>query len=269
MKIIHVTDPHVRPSGETIYGVDSGARLCAVVDDVNRRHADADLLVITGDLTHYGEPAAYAEVVRILSTLRVPYRLMLGNHDARPAFREAFPNHPVDVHGFVQSAIDAPGDIGRLLFLDTHEPGRIGGHMCEKRLSWLNQQLAEAGARRVIVFQHHPPLPVGARHFDAICMAQPQPLIKVLRSHAPGVRHIFIGHIHLPLTGAWPGGIAFTAGRGCSHQMVLDLESGDAPWVAGVPNYNVILLGEDELYIHSFDAIDASAIGTARAPAGP
>ena len=100
-------------------------------------------------------------------------------------------------------------------------------------------------------------------------MAEPEPLLRLLRSHAAGVRHMFIGHIHLPLTGSWPGGLAFTAGRGCSHQMVLDLEAGDAPWVAGVPNYNVIIAGEDDLFVHAFDLIDADGIGTARAPKGP
>jgi 3',5'-cyclic AMP phosphodiesterase CpdA len=269
LKIIHITDPHVRPPGETIYGVDSAARLAAVIADVNARHADADLVAVTGDLTHHGEPGAYARVVEILARLSIPYRLMLGNHDRRPAFRAAFPSHPVDASGFVQSAIDAPGRIGRLLFLDTHEPGRIGGRMCAERLGWLAARLEEAGDRPVIVFQHHPPLPVGAPHFDNICMAEPEPYLDVLRRHPGGVRHIFLGHIHVPLTGVFPGGLAFTAGRGCSHQMVPDLTQGNVPWAAGVANYNVIVLGENDYYVHGFDMIGVEPIGMAERPSGP
>lgn len=269
MKIIHVTDPHVRPRGQNIYGVDSGARLAAVVADINARHGDADLVAITGDLTHYGEPDAYARVAEILADLRTPYRLMLGNHDKRPAFHQVFKSHPLDENGFVQCMIDAPGRIGRLLFLDTHEPDRIGGHLCASRLAWLKARLDEAGKRPVVIFQHHPPLPVSAPHFDNICMATPVPYLTLLRAHPGGVRHIFLGHIHIPLTGVLPGGLPFTAGRGCSHQMLLDFESPDAPWAAGVPNYNIILLGEDDLYIHNFDLIGAEHIGIAEAPAGP
>lgn len=269
MKIIHITDPHVRPHGQNIYGVDSGARLEAVIADVNTRHGDADLVAITGDLTHFGEPDAYARVADLLKALRIPYRLMLGNHDKRPAFRQAFSSHPADEYGFVQSMIDGPGRIGRLLFLDTHEPDRIGGHLCEQRLAWLKARLAEAGNRPAVIFQHHPPLPVSAPHFDNICMASPKAYLDVLRAHPGGIRHVFLGHIHVPLTGVFPGGLPFTAGRGCSHQMVLDFKNPDAPWASGVPNYNIILIGEDDLYIHTFDMIGAERIGTAEAPAGP
>lgn len=269
MKIIHITDPHVRPLGQTIYDVDSGARLKAVIDDVNDRHGDADLVAVTGDLTHYGEPEAYARVAGLLANSRVPYRLMLGNHDKRAAFRAAFKDHPVDENGFVQSFIDAPGRIGRLLFLDTHEEGRIGGHICERRLAWLQARLAEAQGRPVVIFQHHPPLPVSAPHFDNICMATPQPYLDVLHAHSGGVRHIFLGHIHIPLSGVFRGGLPFTAGRGCSHQMVLDFKNPNAPWAAGVPNYNIVLIDDDDLFVHAFDLINAPRIGTAEAPAGP
>lgn len=269
MKIIHITDPHVRPLGETIYGVDSYERLRIVIDDVNARHGDADLVAITGDLTHYGEPAAYARVAELVARLKVPYRLMLGNHDKRPSFRAAFPAHPVDENGFVQSFIDAPGKIGRLLFLDTHEEGWIGGRICEMRLGWIKARLAEAENRPVTIFQHHPPLRVGAAHFDNICMTGPEPYLAALRNHPGGVRHIFLGHIHVPLTGMWPGNLPFTAGRGCSHQMVLDLVHGDTPWVSGVPNYNIVQLGDDDIFIHAFDVIGAAEIGIAKAPAGP
>lgn len=269
MKIIHVTDPHVRPPGETLLGVDTAGRLAEVIEDVNARHGDADLVAITGDLTHYGEPDAYVRVASLVARLQMPYVLMLGNHDLRSSFRSAFPDHPVDEHGFVQSFIDAPGRIGRLLFLDTHEEGRIGGLLCKQRISWLRQRLEEARGRPVTIFQHHPPLPIGAPHFDNICMTDPGAYLELLRAHPGGVRHIFLGHVHVPVSGAFPGGLAFTAGRGCSHQMVPALDKGDVPWAAGRANYNVILLEENALYIHAFDMLDAVPIGMARAPAGP
>lgn len=269
MKIIHVTDPHVRPAGQTLYGLDTGARLTAVVDDINTRHGDADLVAITGDLTHHGERDAYAEVARIVARLRVPYRLMLGNHDRRPAFREVFPAHPVDEHGFVQSMIDAPGRRGRLLFLDTHDPNRIGGHLCDKRLAWLTARLAEVNDRPAVIFQHHPPLRVGVPHFDNICMAEPGPYLSLLSAHSGGVRHIFLGHIHVPLAGMFAGNLPFTAGRGCSHQLVLDMGKGNIPWASGMANYNIVMLGEDDLFVHAFDMIGAAQIGIAEAPAGP
>lgn len=74
---------------------------------------------------------------------------------------------------------------------------------------------------------------------------------------------IFFGYVHAPVAGVFRGGIAFTAARGCSHQMVRDQTKGDAPWVAEVPSQKVIILGDD-LFVHPFDLI-----GAAPAPAGP
>lgn len=100
-------------------------------------------------------------------------------------------------------------------------------------------------------------------------MAEPDRYLTLLRGHPGGIRHLFIGHIHLPLAGVLPGGLPFTAGRGCSHQMVLDFVDPTAKWVSGRPNYNVIVLNDDSLFVHEFDTIDDEIIGTDGAPAGP
>ena len=59
MKIIHITDLHLMPRGETLWGLDPFARLDAALTDIAAHHADADLCVITGDLTEKGDVAAY------------------------------------------------------------------------------------------------------------------------------------------------------------------------------------------------------------------
>ena len=56
MKLIHLTDPHFVPPGQTLYGRDPSVALKRCLADINEHHADADLCVITGDLTHWGEP---------------------------------------------------------------------------------------------------------------------------------------------------------------------------------------------------------------------
>ncbi|WP_417244470.1 metallophosphoesterase, partial [Celeribacter sp.] len=94
MKIIHITDTHLMPAGETLYGLDPSARLKRVLDDVVQSQADADLVVLTGDLTQDGNPLAYAQLGKLLADLPMPVRLLLGNHDARENFRAAFPAHP-------------------------------------------------------------------------------------------------------------------------------------------------------------------------------
>ncbi len=269
MKILQITDTHIRAPGERIYGLDPSERLAAVIADINRRHADADLVVVTGDLTDIGDPKAYAILKELLVDLRIPYRLLLGNHDRRPAFRAVFPEHPAAAHGFVQSCLDAPGRAGRLLFLDSQEDGRVGGYFCAKRLAWIAARLDEAAERPVTVFLHHPPLPVGVPHFANICMAEPEPFLELLREHPGGVRQIVFGHVHIAVSGVYPGGLPFSGGRSCNHHIVLDFARADVDWAAGGPNYTIIALHDDAAFVHAFDLLDAAVVGHGQPCPGP
>jgi len=55
VKFIHLTDPHVISGGLPLYGRDPAAGLAAAVADINARHADAEMVVMTGDLTNWAE----------------------------------------------------------------------------------------------------------------------------------------------------------------------------------------------------------------------
>ena len=125
MKIIHFTDTHFIPQGETLYGRDPAVALERCIEDINRHHADAVRCVITGDLTHWGETEAFDHLKRHLDQLKVPLRLLVGNHDSRDVFRQWFPDHPSDENGFIQSVEDLPA--GRFIYLDTNEPGHHDG----------------------------------------------------------------------------------------------------------------------------------------------
>jgi Icc protein len=264
MKIIQLTDTHLVGPGGLLYGLDPAARLLACVDSVNERHADADLCVLTGDLADSGSLAAYEQMRGILARLRMPYRLLLGNHDSRSNFLEAFPDTETDPAGFVQSAMDTP--VGRLLFLDTLQTGRADGVLCPARLAWIDEQLQQAVGRSVHVFMHHPPKAIGMRHNARMCLFEPEPFLAALQRHG-GVRHVFAGHVHLPVVGS-ARGIPFSSSRGTCHHIVFDGDDPDATFVAFEPSYNVLLLGDNDTLVHVFDITDGMRqIGTGYAPA--
>lgn len=269
MKIIHITDTHIIPEGETIHGLDPAARLATVIDDVRNRHSDADLVVITGDLADRGDPASYGRLSALLRDLPMPVRLMIGNHDSRAAFVDCFDDMPRDDAGFVQSVMDLPGAAGRLLFLDTNEPGWSGGRYCDQRLDWLTARLEEAHDRPAFVFMHHPPFDLGVAHFAEICLAEPAPFLDVLAHHKGGVRHLFLGHVHLAMSGVSPTGIPFSAGKGSNHQMILDPDAKDCTWAEGAPSYNVVLIGARGVIVHAVDVSGAPPIGVGAFPPGP
>ncbi|NLH81236.1 MAG: phosphodiesterase [Phyllobacteriaceae bacterium] len=266
MKIIQITDTHIVRSGGRVNGVDPEANLRGAVADVLVRHWDADLLVITGDLCNDGDPAAYALLRDILAPVPFPVRLCLGNHDGRDAFVEAFPDHPRAASGHVQSFSDTP--FGRLLFLDTNESGLIGGLYDAPRLAWLDEALAGAGPLPITVFLHHPPVSDGLAHFEHIRLHDDGAVMARLKRHPGGIRHVVFGHVHVPLCGTDPDGVAFSSGQACAHRFVTDPACPTPLWTGGDPCYRVITI--DALGFRAYDAqVGQTVLGRADPCAGP
>lgn len=257
MKFIHLTDTHLVEPGQLLYGLDPQLRLRAAIDSINREHGDAAFTVITGDLAHWGEPAAYAALRTELARLAMPVHLLIGNHDDRASFRAAFGQAPSDDGGYVQFSFKT--DQAHFICLDTNEPGVSWGTFCAQRAAWLARELDGGGALPVYLFLHHPPMAVGIAAMDRISLRDPQALRDALAPHRARLRHLFFGHLHRPLGGSWLGTPVSTL-RATSHQVALLL--GDTPKVPGShepPQYAVVLTGPESTIVHFHDFADASA----------
>jgi Icc protein len=254
MKLIQITDLHLVAPGKTLFDSDPRERLRLCLGDVVRCHADADLVVVTGDLAHNGEPAAYQVLRDALSAFPLPTRLLIGNHDSRVNFHACFPDAPSDEGGFVQSAIDTP--VGRLVFLDTNEPGTHEGRYCARRRHWLARQCDGAEGRPIYLFMHHPMGRIRYRPMDDLGLAERDAFRDALRGR--DVRHIFAGHVHRPISGSW-GGIPFSTLRGLNHQVWLDFSVAEGiPSSLEPPAYAIILIDDDDVIVHLHDFLDRS-----------
>ena len=258
MKFIHLTDTHFVPPGETLYGGNPQKNLAQAVQDINEYHSDAQLVVITGDLTHWGEIASFSYLKETLELLQPPLQLLVGNHDDRQNFSACFPQQEVDANGFVQSFLDF--EEGRFVFIDTIEKGTHGGNFCEHRKLWLESVLSEAENLNlpVFLFMHHPPFPVRLGGLDRISLFENQYFLASVTPFIANIRHLFFGHIHRSIAGSWKG-IPISCVRGMNHQCWLDL-SGN-PRILGSfepPNYAVILIEEDRVIVHFHEFQDQS-----------
>jgi len=235
MLIAQITDLHVQEPGTgKVVGVDSNECLAAAIREINTLSPNADVVIITGDLTHGGRPAEYETLAHLLEPLEVPCYLLPGNHDERDAIRQTFEKLPYipRAEEFIQFAVeDYPL---RFIALDTIVADHHHGALCSLRLAWLEERLQEAPEKPTMIFMHHPPIRVGIDWVDGIgLLSGGAELARIVRRH-PQVRGIHCGHIHRSIQanlGGTPVGVAPST----CYATMLDLLSEGAPMLISEP----------------------------------
>lgn len=201
LKLVWMSDPHFSGDGDVL-GHDPRARLSLAVDHVNSHHGDAEFCVISGDMVNRASKTDYQTLRDHLDRLTVPVMPMVGNHDDRDLFRAMLPLPASCMSDFVQYSI--PADDYLILCLDTLKPGVAAGQFCEGRVAWLRNELENAGGRSVILFMHHPPLPLGLPMQDADMMEDGARFLDLVSGY-DCVTYLFIGHVHRPISGTVRG----------------------------------------------------------------
>jgi 3',5'-cyclic AMP phosphodiesterase CpdA len=80
MKFIHLTDTHVIGGDRLLYGANPARRLAQAVDSINAEHADAEFVIVTGDMTHWGDDDAYGGRVRL--SAKSPFKALIGGNSS-------------------------------------------------------------------------------------------------------------------------------------------------------------------------------------------
>ena len=248
VKIIWMSDPHFADQGD-LMDHDPRIRLQAAIDHINQHHDGADFCVISGDMVNRGTDAGYRALQDMLSTLSIPVMPMVGNHDDRTLLRDHLPLPQSCMEEFVQYRMDTPD--GTIACLDTLKPGSDAGEMCSARFSWLHELLQAAGDTPVYLFMHHPPMPLGLPIQDTENLLNGDTLLNLL-SEYNCVKHLFIGHVHRPITGTIRG-IPFATMR----SVALQAPAPRPAWTwetfqpaKEAPNLGVLTIEESNVTLH-------------------
>ncbi len=248
VKFIQLTDIHLVKPNEILFGIDVWDRLEKAVTSIATHHADADFLVLTGDLTDMGEPQAYRALPSILDKLPCPYYLMLGNHDNRVTAQKMMPSLAWTNDGFLQ--YDFALGNHAFICLDTQIEGEDKGLLCDIRLKHLENMLQthHKQAKDIYLFLHHPPMKVGFGAMDFINLVNADALLMLLKQYP--VKHLFIGHLHTNCHGMWHD-IPYSMIRSTVHQTKVVLtEHQNFTAITGTPEYAVVMLQNQQLTIH-------------------
>ena len=186
MLIAQVSDTHIMPRGELLYGrLDSASNLAQVVQHILKLDLRPACVLLTGDLTDSGSPEAYAHLRELIAPLPMPIYAIPGNHDRREPLRAAFSDcswMPKSTGEPVHYSFDC-GPL-RIFALDTLVEGEDYGQLDSAQLDWLGRCLSECHDRPVIVMLHHPPVRSGIPGMDRVRLQAPEALGAVVARHS-------------------------------------------------------------------------------------
>lgn len=187
--LVQLTDSHLFADlNGGMSGVNTQDSLKQVIDQVRVEQDTIDLLLCTGDISQDGSPASYIRFAEMVSTLNAPMRWLAGNHDEGVVLQQVCADKD-----WLHSVYDL--EYWRIVVLDSSIPEQVHGFLAEEQLKALDQALATAGSRYVLIAVHHHPLPVGSAWMDKIGLHNAEQLLERIALY-DNVRAVLCGHVH-------------------------------------------------------------------------
>lgn len=170
-------------------GVDTRATMAMVVEQVKAQHSP-DMLLVTGDVAGEGEPAAYDYAQQAVQGIAPDTRWLPGNHDNTQLLSDRF-----DQPDFFTYVV--PGWL--IVGMNSSVDGKVNGYIDPLQLAQLQRTCAAHENLGLIIFLHHPPMPIGCKWIDPQHIANGLALLDLAGAHKatsqkPAV--IVTGHVH-------------------------------------------------------------------------
>ncbi|MGO4290613.1 metallophosphoesterase family protein [Chitinophaga sp. RAB17] len=179
--IAFITDSHMDEAFTTGRQVDAREDLKNILQEVQA--AGITEVIFGGDI---GDPSSHPFFFDLLNKYPGNYRIVLGNHDH---FNEVIPFYnPLPDQRTELYYTDEKGGY-KYIFMDSSIE-----EISQVQLEWFKKEMQTN--RKVILFIHHPILPVNAEVDRAYPLKGREKIAEVLRQHPQDV-YIFCGHLHL------------------------------------------------------------------------
>lgn len=224
--IVQLSDLHIGAPGTMPYGCDTAGNFRRAAAEIRAMALRPIAVLLTGDLSDKGDPESYRHlrsmVTDELEILGCPVLAVVGNHDHRGSFRQAYLGEP-QADDTVLHHYTYDTDEVRIVMCDSYLAGQATGRLGTDQLAWLDAQLATAGGRTTIVALHHPSVPRGVPRAQDYLLEDRDELAEVLQRHTVGA--VLCGHSHVS-TAAWFGGTLHTAAPATAYLLDPSVREG-------------------------------------------
>ena len=239
IRLAHLSDIHF--GGENVGAVE------AAVERLAGERLDA--VIVSGDLTQFGEKAEFAAAAAWLARLPRPVLSVPGNHDAPylawiERFFAPFARYEATIGGVEAQTLLAPGLA--IYGLNTargvqpranRSKGQISDVQAEAAVRWLGR--APGDSARIVVC-HHPLLEMVGGPMTGRVWGGPRAADRFAQA---GVDLVLTGHIHAPFLWPYPHADGRTYGVGAG---TLSVRERGVP-----PGFNLIEIEANEIHIRA------------------
>jgi Icc protein len=194
-KVLQLTDLHILPqAGTTLLGIDTDFYFQAVLNDAVSAHSDADLILLTGDLTQEPCLSSYQRICASLAEKKVNCLSLPGNHDDFAMMQQIF-----NQKNNSTTKRTLAGDNWQIICLNSQKAGKAEGYLQPDELTLLEEYLNDQPQRYTLVAVHHHCLPCGSEWMDTMKIGNGETLLE-LTGKFPNVKAVTTGHIHQVLS---------------------------------------------------------------------
>ncbi len=192
IKLLQITDTHLLSDRHALLrGVPTFATLQAVQRHAQLHHADAQGILLTGDLVQ-DDAAAYSLIDEAFSDYTVPVYCISGNHDVPDAMCSVLNKPP-----FVLADHALLGN-WLIVLLNTWQAGSAAGSLGNAQLQRLQQLLNLHADRHALIALHHHPIKMHSDWLDQVGLQDTDDFHHCITRHA-NIRGVLWGHVHQAL----------------------------------------------------------------------
>lgn len=190
IRLLHITDHHLfaDPKG-SLLGVPTWQSLEAVLTLMAPELPNADLILVTGDVTQDHTDASYQAFAKRINQLGVPVHYLPGNHDALTAMQRCLQGANIHPEAHIKMGVWA------LHLLNSAVEGQVSGAVAQPEFDMLVRNMSQSEAQHHLVALHHHPVPMQSEWLDAHILAQGSQFLARLHQAAP-VKLVLFGHVH-------------------------------------------------------------------------
>ncbi len=188
--LIQISDCHLGDNADDLFlGLNTEETLLAVLDLVLEKYPNADVIVLSGDISNTAQGIAYPRLISYLQDkigTQIPWLWLPGNHDDNALMQAAVGE------GFLASEIFGHW---QLSCLDSSIHKKVEGHIAASELERANNILQMAPDKHHLIFVHHHLMPVNCAWLDPQLIDNAQQVLQQWQDY-PQLKLIVHGHVH-------------------------------------------------------------------------